>query len=103
MLSFHAEERRSAMLTYVVDLYADDLRACPSAVSLDRAHLDNTGYYALARPDPDNGQPKERQLDLFGGLRCRFEEHVPAASRRIVSTMTRRSRFPLSVVCIPCD
>ena len=84
LLAFHTEERRDAMLTYVVDLYADDLGAAPNAVSLDNAFLDRSGYYALARPDgtPDN-HPKERQLDFFGGLRWRFEEHVPAARRKI--------------------
>lgn len=84
MLAFHTEERRSAMLAYTIDLYADDLDATPSAVSLERAHLDRSGYYALARPDPENaGHPKDRQLDFFGGLRWRYEEHVPAARRKI--------------------
>lgn len=84
MLTFHTEERRDAMLTYVVDLYADDLERFPDAVSLDRAHLDRSGYYALARRDPENhDHPKERQLDFFGGLRWRFEEHVPPARRKI--------------------
>lgn len=84
MLAFHAEERRDAMLTYVIDLYADDLASCPNAVSLDRAHLDKSGYYALARNDPDNhNHPRERQLDFFGGLRWRYEEHIPAISRKI--------------------
>ena len=81
MLAFHAEERRNAMLTYVIDLYADDLSAHPDAVSLDDAHLDTTGYYALARW---NGKAYEdRQLDFFGGLRWRFEEHIPWTRRRI--------------------
>ncbi|MFD3191197.1 hypothetical protein ACFMPD_13100 [Sedimentitalea sp. HM32M-2] len=83
MLAFHAGERRDAMLTYVIDLYADDLARYPDAVSLDRACFDRSGYYALARHAPDTGEPLERQLDFFGGLRWRFEEHVPAASRRI--------------------
>ncbi len=84
MLAFHTEERREAMLAYVVDLYADDLTAHPDAVSLDSAHMDRSGYYALAREDVANeGQPKERQLDFFGGLRWRFEEHVPADRRKI--------------------
>ncbi|MEM1072865.1 MAG: hypothetical protein AAF665_00520 [Pseudomonadota bacterium] len=84
LLAFQTEERRDAMLTYVVDLYADDLSACPDAVSLDRAHLDRSGYYALTRKDPDNGgHPKERQLDFFGGLRWRFEEHIPPNRRKI--------------------
>lgn len=84
MLSFHSEERRDAMLAYVIDLYASDLDQFPDAVSLDHAHMDRSGYYALARPDPENhNHPKERQLDFFGGLRWRFEEHVPAARRKI--------------------
>ncbi|WP_167648315.1 hypothetical protein [Mameliella alba] len=84
MLAFHTEERRDAMLTYVVDLYAGDLNRHPDAVSLDDAWLDRSGYYALARPDPKHhNHPKERQLDFFGGLRWRFEEHVPETRRKI--------------------
>lgn len=84
LIAFHVEERRYAFLTYVVDLYAADLSASPDAVSLTNAHLDRAGYYALARPDMANhGHPKERQLDLFGGIRWRFEEHVPHDRRRI--------------------
>lgn len=82
MLSFHVEERRSAMLTYVVDLYAPDLDRCPNAVDLEQTMFDRTGYYALVRPDHNN-HPKERQLNFFGGLRWRFEEHLPADKRRI--------------------
>ncbi|EPX79673.1 hypothetical protein [Salipiger mucosus] len=84
LLAFHAEERRDAMLTYVVDLYAGDLDRHPDAVSLDDAWIDRSGYYALARPDPANhNHPKERQLDFFGGLRWRHEEHVPPDRRKI--------------------
>lgn len=84
LMLFNLEERREAILAYVVDLYAEDLNRHPSAVSLDTAMLDKTGYYGLARPDPANhNHPKERQLDFFGGLRWRFEEHIPASRRRI--------------------
>ncbi|MBL4766739.1 MAG: hypothetical protein JKY94_03365 [Rhodobacteraceae bacterium] len=83
MLSFHKEERRDAMLAYVIDLYADNLYEHPTAVSLERAFLDKSGYYAQARTDPITGHPKERQLDFFGGLRWRYEEHVPKTSRKI--------------------
>ncbi|MBY6004375.1 hypothetical protein KUV62_10675 [Salipiger bermudensis] len=84
MLAFHAEERRDAMLTYVIDLYAGDLKRFPDAVSLDRAYLDRSGYYAQARSDAARrGHPKERQLDFYGGLRWRYEEHVPEARRKI--------------------
>jgi hypothetical protein len=84
MLAFHTEERGSALLSYVIDLYADDLNKHPNAVSLEDAMLDKSGYYALGRPDPANhNHPRERQLDFFGGLRWRFEEHIPAARRKI--------------------
>jgi hypothetical protein len=84
LIAYHAEERRDAMLSYVIDLYAADLDRFPQGVSLEEAHLDRSGYYALARKDTANhGHPKERQLDFFGGLRWRFEEHVPPARRRI--------------------
>ena len=82
MLAFHAEERRRAMLTYVIDLYASDLGRFPDAVSLDQAMFDRTGYFALGRPDR-NGRYRERQLDFHGGLRWRFEEHIPHDRRRI--------------------
>jgi hypothetical protein len=83
MTTFIAEERRDTVLTFVVDLYAGDLWNHPTAVSLEDAHLDRSGYYALARTDRDTGHPAERQLDFFGGLRWRFEEHIPPARRRI--------------------
>jgi len=49
MVRFCMEERRHSVLSYVVDLYANDLDRHPSAVCLDDAHLDQTGYYALGR------------------------------------------------------
>lgn len=84
MLAFHTEERRDAVLSYVVDLYAGDLTANPDAVNLETAQLDRSGYYALARTDPKPPHAaKERQLDFFGGLRWRFEEHVTYSRRKI--------------------
>ncbi|MDF1727536.1 MAG: hypothetical protein P1U53_07290 [Sulfitobacter sp.] len=84
MLAFHTEERRDAMLAYVIDLYAEDLARHPDAVSLEAAYMDRSGYYALARNDPENhNHPKERQLDFYGGLRWRYEEHVPFQRRKI--------------------
>lgn len=84
LLTFQTEERREAFVTYVIDLYAGDLDGFPNAVSLEDAHLDRSGYYALGRPDPANhNHPRERQLDFFGGLRWRFEEHVRVDRRKI--------------------
>jgi len=82
MLAFHAEERRDAMLAYVIDLYADDLTRFPDGVSRETAMFDGAGYYSLTRMGTDN-RPKDRQLDMFGGLRWRFEEHIPQHRRRI--------------------
>jgi hypothetical protein len=45
--------------------------------------MDRSGYYALARMKPGTEWPEERQLDFFGGLRWRFEEHISEASRKI--------------------
>ncbi len=82
LLAFHTEERRNAMMTYVVDLYADDLTAHPNGVAPDSAMLDSTGYYAHTRHDA-SGKALDRQLDMSGGLRWRFEDHIPYARRRI--------------------
>lgn len=94
LATFVTEERRDSVLAYVVDLYADDLQEVPDAVSRERAHLDRTGYYALARRTADGTVP-ERQLDFFGGLRWRFEEHVPPARRRIDRVALFRTRRDL--------
>lgn len=84
MLAFHTEERRDAMLCYVIDLYAGDLERHRSAVSIEDPHLDKSGYYALARKHAaDAEQQLDRQLDFFGGLRWRYEEHIPAPRRKI--------------------
>ncbi|MGV6811986.1 MAG: glycosyltransferase family 2 protein [Brevirhabdus sp.] len=84
MTIFNTEERRDSVLTYVIDLYAGDLNRHQNAVSLADAHMDKSGYYALARPDVENhNHPKERQLDFHGGLRWRFEEHIPVPKRKI--------------------
>ena len=82
MITFNVEEKRGAILTYVIDLYTGDLLQHPNAVCVKDAHLDKTGYYALARTDCSN-KTMERQLDFFGGLRWRFEEHIPVLRRRI--------------------
>jgi hypothetical protein len=96
LLAFHAEERRDALFACVVDLYAPDLSAAPNGVSVTDAMLDRSGYYALARTDPANGYaPKERQLDVFGGLRWRFEEHVAWERRRIDRIALFRTRKDL--------
>ena len=82
MIAFNVEERRDTVLTYVVDLYTGDLWQHTNAVCIEDAHLDKSGYYALARKDRWNND-LDRQLDFYGGLRWRFEEHIPVSRRRI--------------------
>jgi hypothetical protein len=96
MLAFQTEERRSSMLTYVIDLYAGDLDENPDAVSIPNAHLDKSGYYALARKDKWNNDI-DRQMDFFGGLRWRFEEHIPAPRRKIDRISLFRSKAGLKL------
>lgn len=81
-LAFVTEERRDSVLGYVIDLYAEDLTTCPNAVSLETAHLDSSGYYAETRRN-EQDEVLDRQLNFYGGLRWRFEEHVPQVKRRI--------------------
>lgn len=84
LVTWVMEERRASVLTYVVDLYAGDLSAYPNAVDLDGALLDSSGYYAeTRRGGPEEDEVMERQLNFYGGLRWRFEEHVAKPKRRI--------------------
>lgn len=84
MLAFHTEERREAMLCQVIDLYARDLTHAPDGVDLENAMLDTMGYHGTPREDPENDwRIKERQFDMYGGLRWRFEEFIPFERRKI--------------------
>ena len=83
LLTFNTEERRDVMMCYVIDLYAKDLERYPNGVSLTEAHLDTRGYYALSRYDMERHCNKEQQLDVFGGLKRRFEEYIPMNKTRI--------------------
>ncbi|WP_439154821.1 hypothetical protein [Yoonia sp.] len=91
LTAFVTEERRDTVMCQVVDLYAADLATGPDGVSRDDAHFDQTGYYALARHDT-RGVALDRQMDVFGGLRWRFEEHVPWDRRRIDRAAVFRAR-----------
>ncbi len=81
MLDFMQEERRSSVMSYVVDLYARDLTANPNGVDRATACFDKSGYYALARKTAA-GETLERQLDVAGGLRWRFEDHIAKDRQR---------------------
>ena len=51
-------------------------------MTLDNAQFDRSGYYALRR-DRGRDKPLDRQLDIYGGLKWRYEEHIPPENRRI--------------------
>lgn len=95
-LAFCTEERRDAVLTFVVDLYAGALTAGSNAVDIGDAWMDEAGYFALARWGADGAV--DRQLDFFGGLRWRFEEHIPWERRRIDRTSLFRARKGLKLL-----
>lgn len=97
MLTFMREERRDTVMSSVVDLYAKDLTAHPDGVDHDSAHFDKSGYYALAREDAD-GETLERQVNIFGGLRWRFEEHIAKARQRTDRTSFFRAQPGLEML-----
>ncbi len=80
VLTFMTEERRKTVMSYVIDLYARELTAHPNGVDHATACFDQSGYYAQARTD-DAGDPIPQQFDIAGGLRWRFEEHIPKDRR----------------------
>ena len=97
LLAFHTEERRAAMLGYVIDLYAPDLSRNPDAVNRAEAMFDRIGYYALGRKNAA-GDFLERQLDFHGGLRWRFDEHITPDRRRIDRIPLFRARNDLRLL-----
>jgi hypothetical protein len=52
MLAFHAEERRDAMLTYVVDLYAGDLDRASRTPYRPRTRILTVGLLRAGAPTP---------------------------------------------------
>lgn len=95
LITFIQDERRQSCLAYLIDLYADDLDANPIGYSLETAHLDASGYYAV--PRQIDGEIPERQLDIFGGLKWRFEEHFPPVKRRIDRTVLFKAQKGLEM------
>ena len=66
----------------MVDLYAGHLGRSPDGVDVTSTYLDRLGYYTETRRDGEQA-PLPQQFNIHGGLRRRFEEHVPWQKRRI--------------------
>lgn len=79
---FVTEERRPVVSGTVVDLYPKSVAGFPAEIDRDSCYLDADTYYATRRTTAE-GAPVDRQFDFFGGLRWRFEEHLPQSRRRI--------------------
>ena len=82
LVTFMAEERRDSVMSYTIDLYARDLTEMPDAVDPVSPYFDRSGYFALARHDAQ-GQPLDRQMNIYGGMRWRFEEHIAKSRQRL--------------------
>ena len=80
-VTFMEEERRTAVFTYAIDLYPESLTEHGNGVDIGTAHLDRNGYYGQDRFV--DGKVVERQPEIFGGLRWRYEEHIPWEKRRV--------------------
>lgn len=81
VLAFMEEERRTSVFSYAIDLYPSDLSSHSNGIDIDGAHLDQSGYYGTEQFI--EGEVQERQPEIFGGLRWRFEKHIPWEKRRI--------------------
>lgn len=81
MLGFVSEERRDTVMSYVIDLYPRDLQTHPNGVCLEAPYFDKSGYYALGVED-EQGNSRDRQVKVSGGLRWRFEEHIAPDRQR---------------------
>jgi len=78
---FIEEERRAAVFCTTVDLYQPDLAGASDSWSKDAAHFDADGYFSKDRYD---GPVKlDRQINVFGGLKWRYAEHIEWSRQRI--------------------
>lgn len=79
LAQFMEEERRKHVFAYVVDLYS--AQSENEFYAPDDAFFDTSGYYAMDRYE--DGLRLERQIDVYGGLKWRYSEHVPFDRQRI--------------------
>ena len=94
-VQFVTEERRDAIFSLVVDLYTDDLAAPVNRPRTDGTHFDAAGYFSR---DRYNGPERlDRQVNVHGGLKWRFAEHVPWPRQPIERTALFRARPGLTI------
>ncbi|MEO1562315.1 MAG: hypothetical protein AAFR98_02670 [Pseudomonadota bacterium] len=93
--TFLQEERRRTAHVTVVDHYAGDLASSEFGISLQDAWFDAAGYYARHSQTPTD--PVEPIVDIYGGLRWRYEEEFPAERRRVNRAALFRCRADLEL------
>lgn len=85
LTTFLGEERRDAAAGVIVDIFPATLAEVPPASPEARPlWFDALGYVEVARRDPAAGwAERDRESEIFGGLRRRFEGHIPHSRRSI--------------------
>ena len=84
IIAFNTEKRRKTILNTVVDLYAGHLGQSPDGVDVKSTYLDRLGYCTETRRDGEQA-PLQQQFNIYGGLRRRFEEHVPCQKGALIA------------------
>jgi len=79
LTQFMEEERRSHIFAYVIDIYTAKMDE--KTLDTDNVFMDSSGYYAMDRFV--DGVSQDRQIEVFGGLKWRYSEHIPWESQRI--------------------
>jgi len=93
---FISEERREAVFCTTVDIYSDTPGLAETGLSESDAYFDRAGYFALDKYD---GPTKlTRQVDLFGGLKWRYSEHIPWERQKINRVALFRGRPGLEML-----
>ena len=78
---FVEEERRESVFCTTVDLYPSQIDRNELILHSEDAHFDEEGYFSRDRFD--GADKLERQIDVFGGLKWRYAEHIEWTRQRI--------------------
>lgn len=95
VVTFMEEERRESVATMVVDLFSDAFIEGFGEDPRQSASLDTSGYFGLQRYE--GSEPLERQFDVIGGLKWRFEEHIPWQQRQVSRVSLFRAAAGLEI------
>lgn len=89
LVQFVQEERRDSVSCCTIDLYPSSFVRGAEQFPADDAWFDTAGYYSADRYD--GPERLERQIDIFGGLKWRYAEHIPWERQKINRTALFRA------------